>query len=133
MKNKNYIVSVVLSLLLVSAPSFAHHNFRAVFDIDQPVIITGTVARMVFSNPHARLYVNAIDEETGEAVVWDFELEAASMLQRRGWKRDTFLVGDTVTVHAARARNNPYMGNIEFLTKINEDGSEGFTSGSARE
>lgn len=126
------LIILSLSALLVSAPLFAHHNFRAEFDINMPVIVTGTVTRLALTNPHARLYIDEIDEN-GEVIHWDFELAAASSLLRRGWKRDTLVEGDTVIVHAARARNAPNVGNVEFVTTVNEDGSEGFTFGSPRE
>lgn len=132
MKIKNYFISTALSLFLVSAPSFGHHNFRAEFDINMPVIVSGTVTSLTLTNPHARLYVDATDEN-GEVVHWNFELAAASSLLRRGWKRDTLVEGDIVIVHAARARNAENVGNVEFVTTVNEDGSEGFTYGSPRE
>lgn len=132
MKIKLIILSSILSAIFVSAPLFAHHNFRSEFDINQPVIVTGTVVRLALTNPHARLYIDATDDN-GEVVHWDFELAAASSLLRRGWKRNTLVEGDTVIVHAARARNAPNVGNVEFVTTVNKDGSEGFTFGSPRE
>lgn len=132
MKIRLIILSSILTGLFISAPLFAHHNFRAEFDINMPVIVTGTVTRLALTNPHARLYIDEIDEN-GEVVHWDFELAAASSLLRRGWKRDTLVEGDTVIVHAARARNAPNVANVEFVTTVNEDGSEGFTFGSPRE
>ncbi len=132
MKIKMILSSAVLFSLFFSSQLFAHHNFRAEFDINMPVVVTGTVVRLDLTNPHARLYID-VTEESGEITHWDFELAAASSLLRRGWRRDTLEPGDTVTVHAARARNAPNVGNVEFVTTINDDGSEGFTFGSPRE
>ncbi|PCJ42817.1 MAG: hypothetical protein COA71_04770 [SAR86 cluster bacterium] len=132
MKNKLILLFSILTALLGSTALNAHHNFRAEFDIDMPVIVTGTVMRLALTNPHARLYVDVVDE-SGEITHWNFELAAASSLLRRGWRRDTLVVGNTVIVHAARARNAPNVGNVEYVTLVNEDGSEGFSFGSPRE
>ncbi len=132
MKLRILILFISLSVLMSSSPLLAHHNFRAEFDINMPIIVTGTITRVALTNPHARLYIDAIDENN-KIIHWDFELASASALLRRGWKRDTFEVGDEVIVHAARARNAPYVGNVEYITILNTDGSEGFTFGSPRE
>ncbi len=79
MKIKMIILSSILTGLFVSAPLFAHHNFRSEFDINQPVIVTGTVVRLALTNPHARLYIDAVDDN-GDVIHWDFELAAASAL-----------------------------------------------------
>lgn len=132
MKIRLILVSTILTALFVSAPLFAHHNFRAEFDIEMPVIVTGTVTRLALTNPHARLYMD-VNNEDGTVTHWDFELAAASSLLRRGWRRDTLEVGDTIIVHAARARLAPNVGNVEYVTLVNEDGSEGFSFGSPRD
>lgn len=132
MKRRLILLFTTIAFLLSTASVTAHHNFRSEFDIDQPVIVTGTVVRLALTNPHARLYVD-VTEENGDVTHWDFELAAASALLRRGWKRNTLVQGDQVIVHAARARNAPNVGNVEYVTTFNEDGSEGFTFGSPRE
>jgi len=121
MKIKICITSLILSLFLVSAPLFAHHNFQAEFDRDLPVVVTGTVVRFELTNPHARLYIQEVDEN-GETINWNFELTAASNLLRRGWRRDSVNPGDTVTVNADRAINHPNVGNARRVTLINEEG-----------
>jgi hypothetical protein len=121
MKIKIFITSLILSLFLVSAPLVAHHNFQAEFDRDLPVVVTGTVVRFELTNPHARLYIQEVDEN-GETINWNFELTAASNLLRRGWRRDSVNPGDTVTVNADRAINHPNVGNARRVTLINEEG-----------
>tara|TARA_R110000772_G_scaffold97492_8_gene196786 strand:+ start:1735 stop:2133 length:399 start_codon:yes stop_codon:yes gene_type:complete len=132
MKFRSQTLFTLFAGLVLAMPGFAHHNFRAEFDIDMPVIVTGTVTRVALTNPHARLYLD-VSNEDGTVTHWDFELAAASSLLRRGWRRDTLEVGDTIIVHAARARNAPNVGNVEYVTLVNEDGSEGFSFGSPRD
>ena len=110
------------SLLLVGAafvlaPNalLAHHNFRSIFDTDQPVEVTGTVTEVRWTNPHARFYVDVVGEG-GEVVTWNFELASPNSLFRRGWKRDSLKPGDIVTVTAFRARNVPNLANTSTVT-----------------
>lgn len=132
MKARLILIFSIFAGLFSTAPLNAHHNFRAEFDIDMPVVIRGTVVRLALTNPHARLYID-VAAESGEVTHWNFELASSSSLMRRGWRRDTLEAGDEVIVHAARARNAPNVGNVEYVTIINEDGSEGFSYGSPRD
>lgn len=101
--------------MLVSAPLLAHHSFRAEFDSEQPIEITGTVTVVEWTNPHARFYVD-VEDDTGKVVNWDFELASPNSLFRRGWKRNSLKPGDVVTVNAFRARNSPYVANTRTVT-----------------
>ena len=121
MKIKNYFINAALSIVLFPATLFAHHNFQAEFDRNFPVVITGTVVRFELTNPHARLFVQEINDN-GETINWNFELTAASNLLRHGWRRDSVNPGDTVTVNADRAINHPNVGNARRVTLINEEG-----------
>ena len=40
--------------LLLSAPVFAHHSFKAEYDSNKPINITGSVTKAEWMNPHAR-------------------------------------------------------------------------------
>lgn len=87
-----------------------HHSFSAEFSRDLPVEVTGKVLRVAWMNPHARFYVEAVDEN-GETVEWDFELTTPNILMRQGWSRDSLKPGDEVTVSGWRARNAPHVAN----------------------
>jgi hypothetical protein len=94
----------------------AHHAFAAEFSRDLPITVTGTVTRVEWTNPHARFYVDAKDEATGEIVNWDFELASPNGLMRRGWTRNSMKIGDVVTVTGHRAKNHPHVGNASTVT-----------------
>ena len=36
----------------------AHHSFSAEFDRDKPIKLTGTVTKVEWTNPHARIYID---------------------------------------------------------------------------
>ena len=106
-----------VSLGTVSAAR-AHHS-QSEFDLRSEVAVEGTVTRLEWKSPHARLYVD-VKGENGEVVNWNLELPSPNTLMRRGWKRDSLKAGDYVKVTAAPARNFPA---IAIATSI-KDGDD---------
>ena len=43
-----------------------HHSFAAEFDRDQPITVTGTVTKLEWTNPHARIYID-VEGETASS------------------------------------------------------------------
>ena len=129
------IVGVLAAFAAVTAagPTQAHHSFAAQYDANKPVTLKGVVTKVEWTNPHARFYVDAKDEKTGEAVNWDFELASPNGLMRRGWTRNSMKIGDTVTVTGHRAKNHPHVGNANTVTMADGKklfaGSSGDTGG----
>jgi len=74
----------------------AHHSF-SMFDRSTEMVLTGTVVRWAFNNPHSWLYMNVVDE-AGVETLWSFEGSAPPSLVTRGIIGSTFEPGDTVTV-----------------------------------
>ena len=89
----------------------AHHSFRSQYDADQPLMLNGVVTKIEWMNPHVYFYIDVTDEESGEIDNWAFEMGPPHMLQRRGWKRNTLTIGDTVEVDGTRARDGSLTGN----------------------
>jgi len=109
-------------LILAAAPlaTAGHHSFRAQYDADIVVEVTGTITEVAWANPHARFYVAAADDD-GETVTWDFELVSPSGLFRRGWSISSLEPGMQVTAVTYRARNAPHVANTATITF--DDGS----------
>lgn len=117
MKLSSWIAGAASAGLLAAAwPSLAHHSFAAEFDRNLPITVTGSVTKVEWANPHARFYIDAKDETTGEVVSWDFELASPNGLMRRGWTRNSMKIGDVVTVVGHRAKNDPHVGNASTVT-----------------
>src|SRR5215831_20174260 len=105
--------------VLLAAPLSAHHSFAAEYDGMQPVTVSGTVAKIEWTNPHIHFFVDVKnDKNDGGAVTqWKFEGYPPNMLVRQGWKRDeTLKVGDTITVFGWRARFDPGLGAAREVT-----------------
>src|SRR5437762_7340576 len=97
MKRRLGLFVVGLALVCLAAPVVAHHSFSVEYDVKKPVKITGSVARMEWTNPHAHLYVDTVDA-SGAKVTWNFEMASPNILERNGWSRKSVKASDTVVV-----------------------------------
>ncbi len=116
-----------IACILVTFAVRAHHSFAAEYDADRPITLTGTVTLLEWTNPHARLYIDAPDEN-GETVNWDLELGPPTVLMRQGWRRDSLVPGQVVTVAGFRHRTEPGIANARTVTL--EDGRRVFAGSS---
>lgn len=124
--------AVFLTAFAPASPGFAHHAFSAEFDREQPIEIKGTVTKVEWMNPHARLYVEAPDPDRNGAMHnWNLELSSPNVLMRRGWGRNSLKPGDVVTVNGWRARNDPHVGNVGDV--VRDDGVRMFAGSSAEQ
>jgi len=119
--------TVACGCVLTGATALPHHSFFAEYSRDLPVTITGTVSLLEWTNPHARLYVDAPDEN-GEIVHWNLELGPPNGLMRLGWRRDSLAPGTVVTVEGFRSKTEENVANARTVTL--SDGREVFAGSS---
>ena len=100
---------------IAAVPAFAHHSFAAEYDASKPVKITGSVAKVEWTNPHARFYINVKDDK-GNTVQWNFELASPNVLTRNGWTRHSLKEGDMVTVEGSQAKDGAFLANARIVT-----------------
>ena len=91
------VLSVMIGLLLVSIPLFAHHGTGASYFMDKRLELKGTVTEFRMANPHCQLYFD-VKDESGKLVHWSAEISSVFHLAKAGWKRDSIKPGDQVTV-----------------------------------
>ena len=109
------VLLVVLLCAAASSRAVAHHSFAAVFDASKAIRVTGTLAKVEWTNPHIYFYVDATDEK-GTVVRWACESGAPGALSRRGFKRSVLKLGDTLIVDGYRAKNGANLMDARRVT-----------------
>ncbi len=84
----------------------AHHSFAADFDGSKPVILHGKVTKVSWMNPHVFLWVDVAGAD-GKITNWTLESVAPGYLEHLGWTRQSLKAGETVTVRAFLAKDQP--------------------------
>jgi len=123
---KNLTVwAVALGLVCSAAPLVAHHSVSGEYDPNKKVTVKGSVSKVEWTNPHARIYVDV--NEGGKVTTWNFELAARSALTRQGWTGTSVKVGDVVTVEGDAARSG--IPGAHTTSVVLANGSKVFSNG----
>jgi hypothetical protein len=86
----------VSALCLASLPAAAHHSLAPYIQTRAESVV-GTVKEFSWTNPHTWLTLLVRDEK-GEMVEWVFEGLDTSRLATAGFKKDSVVPGDTISV-----------------------------------
>jgi hypothetical protein len=101
---------------LLTMPVWAHHSFGAEYDASKPIMLTGVITKVEWTNPHIHFYLDVKDKD-GKVVNWTLEGFPPNVLYRTGWKREvTVKPGDTVTITGWRARDGGNWGHSREVT-----------------
>ena len=109
------VVSVAVASVLAGTPAVAHHSFAAEFDITKPVTLAGTVTKIEWTNPHAYVFVDVKDPQTGAVTNWEIEMGSPNGLTRLGWTRTMLKPGDAVTIEGSQGRNKANLANARSV------------------
>ena len=94
-----------LTGVLACTAAVAHHSFAVFFDNEQGIVtVKGVVTEFAFRNPHGVIRLNVTDKD-GKVEEWRAETNSPSILERRGWKRDSLKAGDEIALEGWRARD----------------------------
>ncbi len=107
-------LALLAAAALASAAVEAHHSFSAEFDRDKPITLTGTVTKLEWTNPHARIYID-VEDESGNVVNWDFELGPPNGLMRLGWNRNSLAPGQVVTIEGFLSKLDTNVANARTV------------------
>jgi hypothetical protein len=107
-----------LVLLAGARPVSAHHAFAAEYDANRKVLLTGSVAKIEWMNPHAHFFLSVRDG-AGKLSTWDLELSSPNTLERGGWTRKSLKVGDVVTVNGYLAKDGSNLAHARDVRLAN--------------
>jgi len=118
MSAKNTLAKAFAALLLasVSVATYAHHSFAAQYDDKKPLKMTGTVTKVEWTNPHVYLFVD-VPQKGGKTQAWGFEMGPPHMLQKAGWKKNSLVIGEEVSVEGWQARDGSFTANARRVTR----------------
>lgn len=107
------------ALILAAATASAHHNMSAIYDFNDKVTMTGTLAKIDWRNPHIELIV---DTKNGtEVQKWSLEGPSPGFFRERDVNRTDVeaSLNKTVTAEASRARDGSRAGLLRTMTLPN--------------
>ena len=122
-----WIIAATL-IVAAAAPVFAHHSFAAEFDASKPINLTGSLTKLDWINPHARLFID-VKGSDGKVVSWEVELGPPAILLRNGWTKNSVKAGDMLTVNGSLAKDGTNLANARTVTLA--DGTKVFAGSSA--
>ena len=129
MKTRLSLIVAVALILAAAVPVFAHHSFAAEYDSSKPTTLTGSVVKLEWINPHARIYID-VKGPDGKVANWEIELGAPAMLIRNGWTKNSLKAGEVITITGSLAKDGSNLANARSVTLA--DGTKVF-AGSSQE
>ena len=96
------LVALLVAFVL-AAPVFAHHS-TSMYDMQNPVTVTGVVKRFEWTNPHAFVFLDVKDQK-GNIVEWEVEMMSLNHLRGYGWTRSTVKPGDVIFCTGGAAKS----------------------------
>jgi hypothetical protein len=107
---------LALSVVFTQQTS-AHHSFDGEFDRNKPITLSGTISKVEWTNPHARLFID-VKEPGGTVGTWEIELGTINGMMRNGWTRNTLKTGEVVTIAGFLAREGSRLASASQFGSI---------------
>ena len=103
--------------ITATLPATAHHSFAVFFDSEQGIVtVRGVVTEFNFKNPHGVIRLN-VKDKTGAVVEWKAETNSPSILERRGWKKDSLKIGEEINIEGWQARDGSHYMRMRKVTR----------------
>ena len=112
------VLTALVSLLSVQIPILAHHALQEQFDMNRTITLTGEVAKIDWSNPHVRLY---LEVKGDKAMTWELYMASPNQQMLNGWKIDTYRPGDHISVDLHPARDGSNVGYAKKVKAVSGD------------
>jgi hypothetical protein len=112
------VAGLIVLVALAAKPLLAHHAFNAEFDPNRPVMLKGTVTKMVWVNPHAWIYVD-VKKADGSVEEWMVEAGTPNTLLRRGFTKQSLQPGTQIIVDGYQSKDGSLRANGRDVTLPN--------------
>ena len=96
---------------LAAAPLWAHHSAAAEYDASKLLVLTGTVTKVEWTNPHVHMHLE-VAKPGGIPADWYLEMASPNGMRYQGWLPNTVKPGDRVTVEAYKAKDYPTAAKV---------------------
>lgn len=113
MNTKSLLIAASL-LLACPLPRVEAHHSIVEFDYTVAYAVTGRVKELQWTNPHSWVQV-LVPAADGETIEFGFELGAPVFNIRLGWRKDSIVPGDEVTVVYCPSKNGSPRGTLMFV------------------
>jgi hypothetical protein len=110
-----FALAAALAASAAAPRAMAHHSFAAIYDMNQPVTVHGTIVQVRLTNPHSWFYVD-VKDDSGAVQRWAFEAGTPSGMIRNGFKPNIIKAGAEVTISGFKGRDESQ--NIGMLREL---------------
>lgn len=110
---KNILFTLGIAIFW-AAPTFAHHNWSAIYDVDGDIEIVGVISSVEFRNPHVRIGFT-VDPGTENEKSYTTESNSVASLTRMGITEELLAIGTEVRVAGYPSRtsdNDLFMNHL---------------------
>jgi hypothetical protein len=116
MRRRGVLLAIVLVVLATPA-ALAHHSVAGQFDMAKPAVLSGTISKIDWVNPHIYIYLDVKDDK-GEVATWALSGPPTAMMRRAGLTKEMVMgkPGEIVTANVAPARDGTK--NLAWVSKI---------------
>jgi len=109
-----------VGLAVVAVPLLAHHGTSASYDQVKWINVTGVVTQFIWRNPHSSLYLDTT--ENGKVSSYSIEMASPGLLVQEGYTRETFKLGDKVTIRVHPSLAGTAVGECLFSCQVTING-----------
>jgi hypothetical protein len=111
---------IAATSVLLAGSAAAHHSY-AMFDGSRTVTVTGSVAKLEWSNPHVFIWIYVSNPQaTSGYDLYGFSSASTNVLARNGWSPTTLKVGEKISVEYWPLKDGRSGGH--FMKATHEDG-----------
>jgi hypothetical protein len=110
-----FALAATAGVILAAVPLSAHHSFATEYDRGKAVTLTGSVTKVEWINPHARIHID-VKDASGNVANWEIELGSPAGLLRLGWTRNSLKIDEVVVVNGYLAKDGSNLANSTSVT-----------------